>query len=179
MHADQSRQEPAAILFKQLRTNVGWTQRDAATILGVSQKAVESYDQGWRRVPDSIWRQMLTILSVQVGYPRKHKPCWDVNGCSRARRKSCFCARTLRGHFCWLVAAKSRCPRWQEHLGAQSCLTCGVVKAFLPAAAPKRRAARKPVKARRAAPASPKASSATRKPARTRRRSSARAPGRT
>lgn len=179
MNADQSRHAPAALLFKQLRNSVGWTQRDAATILGVSQKAVESYDQGWRQVPDSIWRQLLTIVSVQRRYPRKHAPCWTVNHCSRSRRRACFCARTLRGHFCWLVAAKSRCPLWKEHLGTRSCLTCGVVKAFLPNPARKPRAARKAVRTRRAAGASPTAPSAARKPARTRRRSSGRAPSRT
>jgi hypothetical protein len=38
----------------------------AASFLGISRKAIESYEQGWRNVPDAVWKELLTLVAVQL-----------------------------------------------------------------------------------------------------------------
>ena len=45
--------------FKEFRAKLGKTQAQMAQLLGVSLKAVHSYEQGWRSVPTAVERQML------------------------------------------------------------------------------------------------------------------------
>ena len=54
--------------FKELRAKLGKTQAQMAQLLGVSLKAVHSYEQGWRSVPAAVERQMyfLTVKSFHL-----------------------------------------------------------------------------------------------------------------
>lgn len=114
-----------------MREAVGWTQSETAYFLGVSKKAVESYEQGWRHPPQSVCKQLLTLLALQKGYPEGFRPCWEVMRCSPAVREACFCARKMRGHFCWLTCS-ANC---HQHLGTHDekltcCFHCPVVQQF-------------------------------------------------
>jgi len=118
--------------MKALRDALGWTQAEAAHFLGISKKAVESYEQGWRNPPQNICKQMLTLLAIQRGYPDGYKRCWEVMRCSPAVRDECFCARKMDGHFCWLTcqANKHQCIEGRfEKLSC--CLHCPVVQNLL------------------------------------------------
>ena len=118
--------------FKRLRGIMKWTQAEAAHFLGVSKKAVESYEQSWRTPPDTLWKEFLLIIALKRGYPDGYKRCWEVMRCSPAACESCFCARNMRGLFCW-ATCQATCGR---HLGGHGkkiadCLTCPVARQFL------------------------------------------------
>lgn len=131
--------EPADTEFKQLRELMQWTQAEAAHFLGVSKKAVESYEQGWRKAPDALWKEFLLIIALKRGYPNGYKRCYEVMRCSPAVREACFCARNMRGLFCW-ATCQATCMR---HLGGQGqtikdCLHCPVARQFLGEQPPRR-----------------------------------------
>ena len=44
--------------FKKLRKKIDKTQKQMAQLLGVSVKAVHSYEQGWRNISPHVERQM-------------------------------------------------------------------------------------------------------------------------
>ena len=52
--------------FKKIRKRLNRTQKEIAPLLGVSQKAIHSYEQGWRNIPPHVERQMLFLLSKNV-----------------------------------------------------------------------------------------------------------------
>jgi hypothetical protein len=74
-----------------------------AEILGTSVKAVQSFEQGWRKVPVHIERQALFLMSNQKGVARKSRPCWVIRGCSSENRESCPAWEFNLGHLCWFV----------------------------------------------------------------------------
>ena len=49
--------------FSQYRKQLGKTQKSLSKLLGVSLKAVQSYEQGWRAVPAHVERQIFFLLS--------------------------------------------------------------------------------------------------------------------
>lgn len=122
----------AAHEFKRLREKMAWTQAQAALYLGVSEKAVQSYEQGWREPPDVLWKEFLLIIALKHGYPEGHRRCWQVMHCSVAVRDACFCARNMGGRFCW-ATCQATCMR---HMGGEGrtiedCLHCPVTRQFL------------------------------------------------
>lgn len=48
--------------FARLRASLGKSQRELAGLLGLSLKAVESYEQGWRNVPSHVERLLYFLL---------------------------------------------------------------------------------------------------------------------
>jgi DNA-binding XRE family transcriptional regulator len=59
--------------FKKIRKRLNRTQKEIAPLLGVSQKAIHSYEQGLRNIPPHVERQMLFLLSRNV-----FKLCWAL-----------------------------------------------------------------------------------------------------
>jgi transcriptional regulator with XRE-family HTH domain len=51
--------------FKEFRAKLNKTQAQMAQLLGVSLKAVHSYEQGWRSVPAAVERQMYFLVVKQ------------------------------------------------------------------------------------------------------------------
>jgi DNA-binding XRE family transcriptional regulator len=49
--------------FKRFRQRMNKTQRQMAQLLGMSLKAIHSYEQGWRNIPVHVERQMLFLIS--------------------------------------------------------------------------------------------------------------------
>jgi DNA-binding XRE family transcriptional regulator len=118
--------------LKRLRTIMGWTQCQAATFLGLSKKAIESYEQGWRRIPERVLQDLLTLVAAKRRYPGSFRPCFKVLNCPDTFRDVCFCRSKMAGRFCWLTA--SACCH-QNHpefgKGMTVCLRCPVVQQFL------------------------------------------------
>ena len=48
--------------FVSLRAKLGKTQKSLAELLGVSLKAVQSYEQGWRSIPIHVERQLFFLV---------------------------------------------------------------------------------------------------------------------
>lgn len=89
--------------FSSLRQELQKTQREMAQLLGTSLKAVQSFEQGWRKVPVHIERQALFLISNRRGGIRKTPLCWDIRDCSTETREACPAWEFNLGHLCWFV----------------------------------------------------------------------------
>jgi hypothetical protein len=110
------------------------SQKEMAEILGVSTKAIESYEQGWRRVPPHV-EQMLILRWILHRWKdlRKIPPCYKLSKCPADVRSRCPAGHIRPGGFCWLIAGTlcqgRRRGSWSEK--REQCLKCNVLKAFL------------------------------------------------
>jgi hypothetical protein len=74
-----------------------------AQLLGVSQKAVNSYEQGWRSIPPHVERQMLFLLTGKNEKNRNSKPCWVIKKCPPKRKNQCPAWEFQAGKLCWFI----------------------------------------------------------------------------
>jgi hypothetical protein len=89
--------------FIAARTKLDKTQKEMSQLLGVSVKAIYSYEQGWRSIPTHAERQVFFLLSRKRGKQERPKPCWVIKKCVPKRRKQCPAYEYNAGRFCWLV----------------------------------------------------------------------------
>ena len=119
--------------FIAARTKLDKTQKEMSQLLGVSVKAIYSYEQGWRSIPAHAERQVFFLLSRKKGGRKLGKPCWVIKKCAPKRRKQCPAHEYNAGRFCWLVngticeckAQKS----WKEKM--KICRECSVMQDLL------------------------------------------------
>lgn len=121
--------------FMKARTMLAKTQKEISQLLGVSVKAVYSYEQGWRSIPPHVERQIFFLLSRQRGKRdlARTKTCWVIKQCPPKRRKGCPAYEFNAGKFCWLVngticECKAR-KNWQEKM--EICRKCAVMHELL------------------------------------------------
>lgn len=124
--------------LRTLRAALGKSQSEMALLLGVSVRAVQSYEQGWRPCPPYV--QKLTGLLMFLQHRKANpdiSPCWEVKNCDSEKREKCAAFQFGSGEFCWLVTG-SNCncdttqPRsWQSKM--VKCTKCPVMTSWLPA----------------------------------------------
>jgi DNA-binding transcriptional regulator YiaG len=116
--------------FSKIRKFLGKTQKETASLLGVSLKAVCSYEQGWRTVPSHVERQLIFLLSRKRRGSAKRKNCWDLKNCPKENRKNCPAWEFDSGEFCWLINGTacdgSAKKNWHEKI--LLCKSCVVMK---------------------------------------------------
>jgi DNA-binding XRE family transcriptional regulator len=119
--------------FKKWRKKLNKTQKEIAQLLGVSIKAVHSYEQGWRNIPTNVERQMIFLLSRMDGNPKDRKPCWVIKKCPPKIKKQCPAWEFQSGDLCWFVNGTNccgdNCKDWNEKI--KICRSCEVLKSFL------------------------------------------------
>ena len=93
--------------FSLLRQRLRKTQREMSQLLGVSLRSVQSFEQGWRRVPAHVERQMLFLLAMKKG-AKGLRPCWEIQKCCLENRKECPAWEFQVGHLCWFISG-TRC----------------------------------------------------------------------
>jgi DNA-binding XRE family transcriptional regulator len=89
--------------FKNIRKQLQKTQEDMARLLGLSVKAVRSYEQGWRSIPAHAERQLLFLAAKKAEILQPTKPCWTVNKCSENRKEQCPAWEFRAGKLCWFI----------------------------------------------------------------------------
>ena len=91
--------------FLDIRRLLGRTQVQLAQILCVSTKAIQSFEQGWRRIPTHIEREMLLLLSLKRTSAMDSLPkvCWEVKNCPEEWKKNCLVWALRVRHFCWYL----------------------------------------------------------------------------
>ncbi|MCL2340547.1 MAG: helix-turn-helix domain-containing protein [Proteobacteria bacterium] len=88
--------------FVQIRARLGKTQKVLAELLGVSLKAVQSYEQGWRAIPLHIERQLyLLAVNQRINGQAKRRDCWAIKQCNL--KKECPAWEFQAGHLCWFL----------------------------------------------------------------------------
>jgi DNA-binding XRE family transcriptional regulator len=67
--------------FSQIRNHIGRTQTQMAQLLGISLKAIQSFEQGWRNIPVHIERQVILLLTVKRSHNKRKAPGWVIRKC--------------------------------------------------------------------------------------------------
>ncbi|MGQ9859267.1 MAG: helix-turn-helix domain-containing protein [Thermodesulfobacteriota bacterium] len=119
-------------LLAEIRHYLGKTQAEMAHLLGTSLKAVQSFEQGWRRIPPHAERQALFFLSRKTS--KGNTPCWDIMGCPEQRKSKCPAREFKSGDMCWFIngtMCQGQANRtWQEKM--QRCRSCKVFGSIFP-----------------------------------------------
>jgi len=89
--------------FSSFRQKLQKTQKQMAELLGTSLKTVQSFEQGWRKVPVHIERQMFFLLNMRKGKAKDARPCWEIQNCSVQARQGCPAWEFNAGSLCWFI----------------------------------------------------------------------------
>ena len=89
--------------FKNFRKSLDKTQEEMAHLLGISVKAVRSYEQGWRGIPAHAERQLLFLAAKKAETLKPAKPCWIINKCPPELRDHCPAWEFQTGTLCWFI----------------------------------------------------------------------------
>jgi len=114
--------------FSYFRKKLNKTQKQMAELLGTSLKAVHSYEQGWRKVPTHVERQVLFLASRVRGNDKGQKPCWRLKKCPPGIKKQCPAWEFDAGRLCWFISG-TICEgevkeNWKEKM--KICRSCEV-----------------------------------------------------
>jgi len=89
--------------FVVARKKLNKTQKEMSQLLGVSDKAIFSYEQDWRSIPMHVERQVFFLLSRNKRRQERPQNCWVVKKCPPKRRKECPAYEYKAGRFCWMI----------------------------------------------------------------------------
>jgi len=119
--------------FRLIRKKLHRTQKEMAQLLGVSLKAVHSYEQGWRVVPPAVERHVFFLVSRAVPADPQ-PPCWELRDCPPDLRADCPAAQFNCGGMCWMVngtlCGGSDQGSWESKM--TTCRACPVFKSLVP-----------------------------------------------
>jgi len=117
------------IEFSTTRKKLQKTQKELATLLGISLKAVCSYEQGWRTIPTHVERQMIFLLTRKKNKDQKIENCWDVKQCPEDKKVKCPAWEFDSGEFCWFLSGtlcdNAEHQTWKEKITV--CRDCEVM----------------------------------------------------
>ena len=89
--------------LSQIRHLLGKTQGELAYLLCVSPKAIQSFEQGWRKISVSAERQLILLLSLKRLLDDNTRPCWEILNCPTEWREKCTVWELKAGYFCWFI----------------------------------------------------------------------------
>jgi hypothetical protein len=131
-------------LLRYVREILGLSQKELSAVLAVSPKAIQSYEQGWRRIPVRVLSQLFVVLAESRRRTLKDIPCWQLVGCPPATRDHCLSHTAGTGALCWVLTSRT-C----RIMGSPGCRTtangaaCPVVRRLLAAPPPRSPASRR------------------------------------
>jgi len=121
-----------SIEFVRIRKTLKKTQKQLSELLGVSLKAVRSYEQGWRTIPVNVERLLYFLLSRTCYNADNSVLCWEVKECPEERKKNCPAWEFRSGHMCWFVNGTicegTAQKNWQDKM--KMCRSCEVLTAL-------------------------------------------------
>ncbi|MGD9212093.1 MAG: helix-turn-helix transcriptional regulator [Desulfobacteraceae bacterium] len=120
--------------FLKIRRYLNKTQRQLAHMLGISLKAVQSFEQGWRNIPCHVERQMLFLLKKSNRCEPFEQTCWNCLNCTFERRNQCPAWEYKTGNLCWFINGNIckgiQQDSWKEKMA--HCRQCKVFKSHFP-----------------------------------------------
>ncbi len=118
--------------FSQIRNHLGKTQIQMAQLLGVSLKAIQSFEQGWREIPVHAERQSLFLLALKGPRANRNRSCWLIRECPVEIKRNCPAWEFRAGHLCWYINGTICEGRAQEswRKKMEICRKCEVFKSM-------------------------------------------------
>jgi DNA-binding XRE family transcriptional regulator len=89
--------------FSLFRKKLNKTQKELSQLLGTSLKAIHSYEQGWRKIPPHIERQMFFLAKNIRCNGKEDKSCWTIRKCPPKIRNTCPAWEFQSGNLCWFI----------------------------------------------------------------------------
>ena len=119
--------------FSQIRRHLGKTQVQLAQLLGVSPKAIQSFEQGWRKIPVHTERHLLFLLFQKKSLGGRKRACWVIRKCPVETRRYCPAWEFKLGDLCWFING-TIChgevqQNWQKKM--KLCRQCEVFRSIL------------------------------------------------
>ncbi len=118
----------------EIRKHLGKTQKQLAQLLGVSLKAIKSFEQGWRNIPAYIERQVLFFLAAKEALNKNNEPCWEIKKCPMSIRENCPAWELQVGQLCWFINGTicegKEQKDWIEKM--KICRKCKAFKSMMP-----------------------------------------------
>ena len=131
MQSQENKNSDEPVNVKGIRSTLGMTQAALARTLGISIRAIQSYEQGWRETPTPVMVQLLVLVAAYRSTALGGKPCWEVTGCPAVKQLQCPCRHT-KGNLCWLVSGRMCGTAATGETGSlQACLDCHVIRRLL------------------------------------------------
>ena len=120
--------------FLIIRRYLGKTQIQLAQLLGISLKAIQSFEQGWRNIPVHTERQVLFLLTLKKSPREKNRPCWVIRKCPMEIKRNCPAWEFQVGHLCWFINGTICQGEVQESWRKKMkiCRQCKVFRTMLP-----------------------------------------------
>ena len=118
--------------FLAIRQKLQKTQKEVSQVLGTSLRGVQSFEQGWRKIPAHVERQVLFLLAMKNRISRKVSPCWVIRRCALPLRKNCPAWQFRVGDLCWFVngtLCQGKVQRWNKKM--KVCRKCPVMGAHM------------------------------------------------
>lgn len=119
--------------FINIRKKLDKTQKELARLLGLSLKAVCSYEQGWRTIPGHAQRQLIFLLAKKFKMSGKTVNCWDIRQCPEDTAKQCPAREFNAGNLCWFIGGticgNTTHPTWEKKM--ETCQKCPVMRNIL------------------------------------------------
>jgi len=116
--------------FISFRLKLNTTQKQMAELIGKSLRAVQSFEQGWRKIPENIERQLLYLVFMKEMKGKPLVPCWELRECSPEKKEKCPAWKFNTGHMCWFIngtICQGKAHRdWYEKV--RFCLICEAFK---------------------------------------------------
>jgi len=121
--------------FSSIRHSLRKSQAQLARLLSISPRAVQSFEQRWRKVPASIERQMLFLFFMKRSPRNKIKLCWEQRECDLKTRKKCPAWEFRAGQICWFINGTVCKGKVQENWNKkmQFCRQCELFRSLFPA----------------------------------------------
>jgi len=119
--------------FAAIRKKINKTQTELSALLGLSARAVQSYEQGARSIPVHVESHLYLLLSRNKRVKSDLKFCWDINKCPPSRKRQCPVYELKAGTVCWMVSG-SLCEgkiqsNWHEKM--KKCHQCTVLTSII------------------------------------------------
>ncbi len=109
--------------FATTRKRLKKTQKELASLLGISLKAVCSYEQGWRSIPGHVERQLIFLLARKIYRFKECKNCWDIRNCPDEKKLNCPAWEFDSGKFCWFTTG-TLCENTPHKTWSEKILMC-------------------------------------------------------
>lgn len=118
--------------FHAVRQKFGKTQKEMSGLLGISLKAVQSFEQGWRKVPPYVEKHLFFLFAMREEGKQSLVPCWESLNCPMKNREECPAWEFRAGRFCWLVNGTYCCGRVEKNWDRKmvTCKKCKVFRSF-------------------------------------------------
>ena len=119
---------------RRIRDEMGLSQSELASLVGIGVRAIQSYEQKWREPSEMVKRTLILLLVAHRNGPKLSvMRCWEQTGCSPRVCEKCVAYATRQGHLCWFLTGTickgKRHRNWTEKM--QVCLDCSFLQRLL------------------------------------------------